>query len=218
MIESGERATAGPLPTLARGRVVGLNFSRPNKRRSVVVEGGLPMTKSRSGVVVVTVLALVMMAPVSLILADSELERATLVGLKGVEVVVEEVDPEAERDGLVKSTLQTEVELKLRQAGILVLSRTQAGSTPGNPWLYLRVSAVKGSGTLQRLYVFSVSLELNQIVRLDRNPSVITFARTWSARGFIGTVGAANLSSVRESVRDRVDEFINAYLAANPKR
>ena len=31
-------------------------------------------------------------------------------------------------------------------------------------------------------------------------------------------VGVANLSNVRETVQGHVDEFIKAYLAANPKR
>jgi len=43
-------------------------------------------------------------------------------------------------------------------------------------------------------------------------------ATTWSATGIIGTVGSQKLGSVRDDVRDLTDQFINAYLAANPKR
>ena len=43
-------------------------------------------------------------------------------------------------------------------------------------------------------------------------------APTWSAAGVIGTVGYQKLGSLREDVRDLTDQFINAYLAANPKR
>jgi hypothetical protein len=34
---------------------------------------------------------------------------------------------------------------------------------------------------------------------------------------WIGTTPAANLRDVREAVKDRVDEFINDWLTANPK-
>jgi len=33
----------------------------------------------------------------------------------------------------------------------------------------------------------------------------------------VGTVGRDNLRDIRNSTKDRVDEFINAYLSVNPK-
>jgi len=42
--------------------------------------------------------------------------------------------------------------------------------------------------------------------------------KRWSAPGKIGTVGIRKLFQLRERVRDIVDQFLNAYLAANPKR
>jgi hypothetical protein len=72
---------------------------------------------------------------------DSDEERQTLVGLKGVRVVVENINPNAEKDGLSLVLLQTDVELKLRQAGIPVLTGEETFRAPGSPFLYLVVSA-----------------------------------------------------------------------------
>src|SRR5512143_1148040 len=51
---------------------------------------------------------------------DSAAQRATLKGIAIVEVVVEAMDPVAEGDGLTRSQLKTDVELRLRQAAIAV--------------------------------------------------------------------------------------------------
>ena len=63
--------------------------------------------------------------------AQTEMDRKSLRGLKGIAVVVEALQPEAERDGLTKSQIKTDIELKLRQAGIHVLTTEESFKTPG---------------------------------------------------------------------------------------
>jgi len=146
--------------------------------------------------------------------ADEELAQATLKGLRAMNVVVESLKPEAERDGLLRDTIRTDVELKLRQAGIAVLSKSEP---PAYAYLYVNVGTMKPSAA-SGLYAYCVHVELVQRVYLARDASVFTFARTWQSTGIFGTVGTFNLSSVRGTVRDSVDEFLNDYLAVNPKR
>jgi len=158
-------------------------------------------------------IALTVAVVVSLCVAPKLIEaqedrRENLRGLVGVRVLVEEVSPPAEREGLATSSLKTMVELQLRQAGIRI---TRVG-----PYLYLNVNAVKGRVT--GVYAVSVRLELNEMVRPNRDPSVKQFAVTWMALPVVGIIPARDLRVIRESVKDMVDEFINAYLAANPKK
>lgn len=147
----------------------------------------------------------------------TEVEKQSLAGLSGVRVMVEQIDLDAERDGLTRTGLQTDVELWLRQAGIRVLTEEEWKRTPGRPWLHLWVTTHKRVG-LYGVYAYSVQLQLYQRVRLDRAPSLIAIGATWVAKGGVGTVGETKLRTVRENVRDLVDQFINDYLAANPKR
>jgi hypothetical protein len=61
-------------------------------------------------------------------------------------------------------------------------------------------------------------LELLQDVLVKRTSTLI-LTRTWNAHGTIGYSPTDRLAiKVRGSVREQVDEFLNAYLATNPKK
>src|SRR5262245_2968895 len=64
-------------------------------------------------------------------------------GLKGVGVLIEDLDIYVEADGLRREDIQRDVELKLRQSGIRVLTAAQRWATRGMPNLYVRVVPVK---------------------------------------------------------------------------
>ena len=145
--------------------------------------------------------------------ADNERQRQTLAGLKGLSIVVEDLSPEAEKDGLSSATLQADLEAKVRGAGISVLTDDQAGRAPGSPHLYLKISAMKHTGGF---YAYHLLLGVRQRVTLVRAARVAGFAMTWSATDSLGTVAWANLPSIREDVKAKADQFVKAYLAANP--
>jgi len=148
---------------------------------------------------------------------DDEDTRKTLVGLNGVYVWVGSIQDEAQRDGLDTMQIRTDVELKLRQAGIPVLIEEQSMSRVDAPVLFVVLNAVKNPEV--PLYAFSANVELHQVVRLIRNPAATIRAATWTATGFTGMVGRDHPPRLlRDEIRDLIDRFINAYLAANPKR
>jgi hypothetical protein len=125
-----------------------------------------------------------------------------------VEVVVEAMDPVAERDGLTRAQLQTEVERRLRQAGIAV-GPTLTGH------LYVNVDTVKSDHG--QTYAYNVLVEYMQQVMLARDPTASIFATTWETGG-VGMIGANRLREVRQDVANYVDQFIAAYREQNPKQ
>jgi hypothetical protein len=131
-------------------------------------------------------------------------------------VLVETLKPEVEENGLTKTAIQTDVELKLRQAGIPVLD----AKDPKLPKLEvaaleINVNIVTSS---DGIWVFTVSVALGQNVRLVRDPSIIgVFANTWDVVE-TGRVGKPNVRELRDLIKDGVDTFINAYLSVNPKK
>ncbi len=142
---------------------------------------------------------------------DDPDDRATLKGIAAIQVVVEDLNPDAERDGLTRDHLQTDMELRLRKAGIRVTSKHEEA---GGSYLYLNVSAVKHNAL--SVYGYHIRLEFYQRVALARDPRVRTDAVTWIS-GSTGVVSAQRLRSLRDNVADKVDKFINAYLEQNPK-
>jgi len=135
-------------------------------------------------------------------------QRETLRGLKGIQVLVEPIT----LAGLTESTLKTDVELKLRKAGIRVLTKDEWLLTQGYPYLYVNVTAIELKSPQE--FIYSVNVGLTEDVILSRNRSIETSATTWkkSALGI-----TPDLRAVREAVGDQVDKFMNDYLAVNPK-
>jgi hypothetical protein len=143
---------------------------------------------------------------------DTEHTRATLRGIEGVHVIVERLQPESERYGLNSQQLQTDVELQLRQAGIRVLTKEELFAIPSAPWLYINVNVQPRS---EGLAAYSIGVVLNQRASLKSDGSLASVA-TWSS-GEVGSVGSAHLSTIRDVVKDQVNQFVNAYLSVHPR-
>ncbi len=139
--------------------------------------------------------------------------KDTLCGLKGVMVFIEDIEVDVENHGLTKSLLKKEVESRLRQADIPVLTADEAFNIPGKPYLYLNLTT---HNTGIELYSYSIRIEFNQDVSMIRDPSIKASATTWIAN-VVGIVGASNLPAVTEDVTQLTNNFIHDYLAANQK-
>jgi hypothetical protein len=146
-----------------------------------------------------------------------------LKGLAGVQALVS-VDPDAVHDGLRQEEVQTDVELKLRLAGIKVLTADETRKTPGVPFLAVTIGTSKQA---DGNYVFAIDVSLNETATLERTVSSddgsktrvkVKGMTTWHQSTVYGTVAAANLPQLRDTVTDIVNKFCNEFLQANPKR
>jgi hypothetical protein len=147
---------------------------------------------------------------------DSEWSRATLAGIRGFYVTVDLNNKLLEAShGMLDSTqVRSDVELKLRSAGIRVLSESEWLKTAGMPGLGVAVDALKQGD--DPIYTYSIHVMVSQEVSLDRKPLVSEWTETWST-GSLGIAGSDNVPKIRDFIKDQVDQFLNAYLAANPK-
>jgi len=139
-------------------------------------------------------------------------ERGTLIGLQGVNVLIEVLKPVAQEYGLTREALKVAIESRLREHGIRWLSPSQSRFVPT---LYVNVNmAVEESfGWV----MVCVNVELHQEVVLSRDLKTSCTATTWDKSAL--TYGAVNkLRNVAVGLTKQVvDVFINDYLAANPK-
>ena len=116
------------------------------------------------------------------------------------------------RAGLTEA-IRTDIELKMRGAGIRVIDK--ADNQAEDALIVVSVLTVQEPA---RWFAYSVGFELIQGVRLQRSPQAWVLGKTWGARNVIGTVGAARFPLVvRDVIKDMTDQFLNAYLAANPR-
>ena len=193
--------------TSLASRLAGLPGCRPPER----------MLPDRA-VTTLPLVALVVTVLVSPGLAqEAPTASATLRGLTGVDMVVEEVpaELEVEEARLGPSAVQEDIESQLREGGIRVLSDEEWQAAPGQPWLFVRVQMLRPQAA-RRAFVYVISVDLMQQVGLARDPGIDAVGMTWRT-GEIGTVSAINVSRVRDSLRTHVDTFINAYWAVNPR-
>jgi hypothetical protein len=114
---------------------------------------------------------------------------------------------------LSENTLKTEIELRLRQAGITV-----ADDRALTPRLYLNVNAIITSD--DNYIVYAISIDFDRFLRLPDQPPgspQLTSATVWS-KGSVGITPKRDARLIKDYVQELVSEFLNDYLAENPGR
>ena len=149
--------------------------------------------------------------------ADAESSRATLAGIQGMSVVVEEVQPNvlkySAKFGLSGAQIRRDVEQKLRENGIRVVEGNDWLVIPGRPVLSVNVNTHE---TEKYWYAYDIKLEFSQLAILEANPQVKTLAATWSI-SITGLANIGNLNLIRQDVGVLAGKFVGAYRAVNRK-
>jgi len=133
----------------------------------------------------------------------------TLKGINTLGVLVEDLSDGAKVIALTAEAIQTDVELKLRLAGMRVVTDKEAVKLPNVPVLYVRV------GLLPRAEAAIIEVQLEQDAVLERNGQLAYSVITWDRAGVVASPTA---QFIRDRVKDNVDEFLNAWLSVNPKK
>ena len=134
-------------------------------------------------------------------------------GVTAVMVVADSLPEGAAKAGLFASQLQTDVELRLREAGLTILP---PASTPGAAVLYVQATLTPGE---TGLIAYSTHMTFGEAVRLVRVPTVLTFGTTWEGPRVLGYAGTEHAAEqVRKAVNDQVSAFLNAWLMVNPRK
>ena len=137
----------------------------------------------------------------------------SLANLPSVMVLVEDITLQAQEDGLHKEIVKADVEEQLLSAWIDVLSKEECEKSPGGPYVYVNVLAMKRP---KGFYIYHVRLELVQEVKIGRL-GLRQYAATWSAMAILGASGQNGMAdAVRKIVRDQVKEFLRAHSVVNP--
>jgi hypothetical protein len=109
----------------------------------------------------------------------------------------------------MKDVIQTDVELKLRLAGISVVTLEEDRKLPGGPIVWVRVNLTDDAQAA------NIEVALRQDATLVRNDEPVYAVETWTTILLISR--PTDSQRIRDVVKDLVDAFLNAWLSVNPK-
>lgn len=165
-----------------------------------------------SAVMSAALAAVVWAAVASVELTDKQLSLAKIDALY---VFVQGLTEETKREGLTTEQIQSEVEDKLKQLGVRIVSEEEGLKIAGSPVLYVNISANKRTRT--PAFVYHVDVGVLQRVTLVREPRIRPMSITWN-KGQLGYCPSISLAkSLRGTVGYLMDRFQEDYQAANPK-
>ena len=132
-------------------------------------------------------------------------------GISSIWVLIESPGPEGANIGLADEAVRDDVELRLSNAGLRVISPEEAKkiAVKDSTFLYVNV-AVMSDGLAA-----TVLAQFAQGAYLLRNSLPIGTAFTWTD---VSSVLRPSLDSVRSEIKDLVDKFLNEWLKQNPRR
>ena len=138
----------------------------------------------------------------------------SLTEIKTLYVSVQGVTEEAKKVGLSAEQIQSDVEERLKEIGIKVVSEEEAEKLPGSPSLYVNISARKRERVAA--FMFHVDVGVLQEVELVRDHKIQIMSITWT-KGRIGECTSMSfVKSMREAVGYLMDQFCEDYRKANP--
>lgn len=149
--------------------------------------------------------------------ADSPHDRSTLLGLTAVFVDVQPLDPAGLLAGLAQADIKSELETKIRLAGLRVIAGPQDDAPPQERGvLQVNVSVVpvpKQEG----LYAWSVYLGMLQGAVLIRDMQTVVASPTW----WVSKTGVGDVAQIKAAIGEVGDRFVTAWRAveaAAPKK
>ena len=146
--------------------------------------------------------------------AEEKFEQEAFREIKGVALLVDEVGKDAEGMGLTKKNLQQEIELKLRKAGIKVLTVEEWFRAPDADFFCVHVHTMKTEDS-DDSYAYSISVELGKSVVLVADKASKTLATVWKDGPSTGTLKKSEMLQLVSLTGERVSEFLKEYEAAN---
>jgi hypothetical protein len=191
--------------------ILGKHIIAKGKAEKWPVEWGKTKMKNRiRAVAIVSILAFSLLCS-SVYARDDESTRETLQGFDSMMILIGELKPEIERAGLTTDQLRTDVELKLRLAGIKLLTATDCFFEYGRPHLSVNVTVLKPEGVVGYVYLVNLNFFQKAILVRQWNKNV----PTWSI-GYLGFT--PHLNGIRNNVNAQVDVFLNAWQSVNTKK
>jgi|SRR5579871_119246 len=138
---------------------------------------------------------------------DTKLDRATLAGIKAVNVVIDRLDPQLEEQGITQDMLRSRIEEKLRGASITMDPKAVE-------FVGLHIVSMQAG---KQPFSLCFSLALYQPVLLVRDQKIRTASQTWDVNAILVVPPKPLVQSTLNTADQLADLFVEAYRSANPR-
>lgn len=138
----------------------------------------------------------------------------SLVGVRGIRVIVNYQGPGENAYGLSQQQLQDAAESRLNADHVTVLKEEDWTKEPGRPLLYINIAGTQVGTGMPRAFLYSFAADLIQQVSLSRSPSLQTEGSTWN-QDYAVVVEKDRLLDVSLKISDLADDFAQALREAN---
>jgi hypothetical protein len=165
-----------------------------------------------------TTFAIALLLPATAAGKGPDLSQSALAGLTEVYVMVWDLDPGVQEDGLDPASIRGRIVPMLERAGLRILETSEYAyalhsGSPLPPALVIDVHALRSS---EGAYVVNIELELWETALKVADPGVgIAQATTWRAPSLLMTIGKDKISAILDRIQEMVDRFLNDYWTAN---
>jgi len=139
---------------------------------------------------------------------DGPMERATLKGLKSINVVIDTLSPVLIHDGLAAETLRAQIEHDLSAAGITV-------DRNAREFVGLRITHVRAA---KGPYAFGMSLGFYQPVVLSRDKDIRTVTQTWEVISVAMAEPKVLIQAANDTASELTQRFVSAWRSVNAKQ
>jgi hypothetical protein len=142
-------------------------------------------------------------------------QREVLRGLKGLKVVVESFPSDIERLGLTKRDVQSDVENRIRQAGIKVYPDFKP---PSMTALYVNIHVINPPQA-RNILVYFINIMLMENSYLKREAGTVgdlkeVRAADW-IKAMVGFLPVTNIRDIRKKLDAELSKFISDYFSMN---
>jgi len=174
--------------------------------------------------------------------SNNPLSRKSMEGVGAFGVVVEEISADLEANGLTRSLITSDVEVRLRRQGLRVLNEEGMSREPGGPYLHVIVTGRKTA--VPELVAFVISVQFEQAVLPTRSMDVagdnpprresfsdqekwMQAVNEWSkarsnqrekavfaATWGVNAVGSVGTDALARGIRDGLADFVDQFIAA----
>ena len=156
-----------------------------------------------------------MVIPVAVLAQDTEWNRYTLEDLGGVFVRIE-VDEVCQTAGVAASAFEADVSLRLIEAEVGVLTRSEMLAHPAMPELRVTLECAAGANGVRGAMAYSVGLRVQQVAQMLRDTQItLPESVTWYSTK-IGVAAAGQAPAAIESALGQaLGDFVEAWAAAH---